>query len=153
MMGQCDSLPKTSSARESTAAPLPQSCGEHSIPHALASPRTTLVTQFDSSPRTYSAEDAGVVLHVRPGSLQHGQVAGPITIEDKKLHIESGGSSFLVSAVVDCQPSGSTFDTALDLDFRVNEDLGEQDDDNLDSDLDEDLDEYKKMIRDTYKVS
>lgn len=59
----------------------------------------------------------------------------------------------MVSTVVDCHPSGSKFDTALDLDFRVNEDLGEQDDDGEDADLEEYLDEYKRTIRDTYKVS
>ena len=42
---------------------------------------TTLVAQFDSSPATYSAEDAVVRLHVRAGSLAEGQVAGPIVIQ------------------------------------------------------------------------
>lgn len=145
--------PEISSAEDSTPPLLPRSRGESSILHSLvASQTTTLVAQFDSFPRTYSTKDGGVQLHVRSGSLKHGQLAGPITIEETRLLIECGGSWFLALAVVDCQPTGRTFDTPLDLDFRVEVDLGEQDDDSEDANLDERLDRCKEIIWDTYKV-
>ncbi|CAM9961212.1 unnamed protein product [Ectocarpus sp. 8 AP-2014] len=122
--------------------------------YTLESTRTMLITQFDSSPATYSAEDAGVRLHVRLGSMAEEQVAGPIVIEtDKRLLVECGGSWFLVAAVVDCQPSGSIFDVPLDLEFRVEEGLDElSDDSSEDANLDEYVDECKEIIRKTYKV-
>eukprot|EP00903_Cladosiphon_okamuranus_P007206 g6995.t1 len=125
------------------------------VDSGMESAHTTLITQFDSTPATYSAEDAGIRLHVRLGSMAEGQVAGPIVIEtDKRFLVECGGSLFLVSAVVDCQPSGSTFDVPQDLDFRVEEGLDELSDDRSGEDayLDEYVDECKEIIRNQYKV-
>lgn len=142
---------RDSTGQDSNSFPLTR--GERSVPPASEGAQTTLVPQFDSSPVTYSAEDAGVRLHVRLGSMAVGQIAGPIVIQtDKRLLVECEGSWFLVSAVVDCQPSGSTFDIPLDLDFRVEEGLDEQSDDSEEANLDEYLDECKEIIRNTYKV-
>lgn len=138
-----------------TEGPRAQAADDKSL-EAMTSERgdqLVLVTQFDSSPQTYSANDAGIQLHVRRGSLQRGQVAGPVLIGNRKLLIECGGSSFLALAIVDCQPSGSTFDTPLDMDFRVEEDFGEQDGDSEDADPEDYLDGCKEIIRDTYKVA
>ena len=115
--------------------------------------RTTLITRFDSSPATYTAEDAGVRLHVRTGSMAERQEAGPIVIQtDERLLVECGGCSFLVSAVVDCQPSGSTFDVPLDLDFLVEEGQDEESDDSEDASPDGVFNQYKEIIQNTYKV-
>eukprot|EP00752_Nemacystus_decipiens_P004502 g4110.t1 len=120
---------------------------------ASESAHTTLIAQFDSFPATYAAEDAGVRLHVRAGSMAEGQVAGPIIIQtDKRLLVKCGGSSFVVSALVDCQPSGSTFDVPLDLDFLVEDELDEQSDDSSDAGRDDFFNECKEMIRNAYKV-
>lgn len=125
---------------------LAQSPGEALIPPPEVS-RITLVAQFGSSVDTYCTEEADVRLHVRSGSLKRGQVAGPISIEtSKRLLVECGGSSFLVSAVVDCQPSGFKFDKPLYLDFRVGEEWDG-------AGAAQALEEYKEAIRNTYTVS
>eukprot|EP00752_Nemacystus_decipiens_P016945 g15172.t1 len=87
------------------------------------------------------------------GSMADGQEAGPIVFQtDKRILVECGGCLFLVSAVVDCQPSGSSFGVPLDLDFRVEEGLNEQSDDSEDTSLDEYFDECMEIIRNTYKI-
>lgn len=86
-----------------------------------------LVEEFDASPATYNDDDSGVRLHVGPGCLRPGQVAGPISvIPNKRYIVESGGSSFLVSTVVDCKPSGAFFLKPLDLEFCIGEGDGDE---------------------------
>lgn len=124
-----------------------RSLGDSSVPPASEASRVTLFAQFDSSVGTYCAEESGIRLHVRTGSLQDGQKAGPITIDaSERLVVECGGSSFLVSAVVDCQPSGIMFDAPLYLDFRVGEEW-------RGDGAVQDLKGYKEDIRRTYEVS
>lgn len=78
-------------------------------------------------------------------------MAGPVTVEiNKRLLVECGGFFFLVSAVVDCQPSGSQFDVPLDLDFRVGEEL---DDEDKGAEGRIGLEDYLARLRDTFKVS
>ncbi|CAM9747511.1 unnamed protein product [Ectocarpus sp. 12 AP-2014] len=95
--------------------------------------RTTvvLVEQFDSTPTTYPERRCGfglrvgrgclhdgVRLRVGQGCLHDGEVAGPVTIlTSKRFFVENNGEMFLVSAVVDCQPSGARFGRPLELDF------------------------------------
>lgn len=88
----------------------------------------TFVARFGSQPATYCAEDARVRLHVRPGCLRSGQHAGPISTKTTNgCLVECKGCSYLVSTVVDCQPSGTAFDAPLDLDFRIGEELDAED--------------------------
>lgn len=75
---------------------------------------------------------------------------GPITvIKDKRFIVESGGGAFLVSTIVDCQPSGAFFQRPLRLEYRV----GEEDEDVKGGDVaDEEREEYLANLQDTYKV-
>ena len=110
----------------------------------------TLVSQFGSEQATYSAEDSSVRLHVRPGCLKKGQVAGPIVIEtSKKILVECEGLMYLVSVVVNCQPSGSEFRVPLAMDFRLGERMEEHDKGHAESYLEE----VKGDLRESYKVS
>lgn len=97
--------------------------------------------QFDSTPATYVDNESGILLRVGPGCLSEGQVAGPITvITDKRYIVKSGGSSFLGSALVDCQPSGAVFRKPLELEFSVAEDTEDvSGSDGEDAEYDEDL--------------
>ncbi|CAM9527707.1 unnamed protein product [Ectocarpus sp. 4 AP-2014] len=110
----------------------------------------SLVNRFDSSPETYCVDDLGIRLHVRYGCLLDGQCAGPVSVNPtERFVVACGGSYFLVSAVVDCQPPGP-FQAPLDLDFRVGE---EEEDDRAWSDLDDDdRQEYIQSLRDTHEV-
>ncbi|CAM9149814.1 unnamed protein product [Ectocarpus sp. 8 AP-2014] len=73
--------------------------------------------------QTFFDEDSGVRLRVGPGCLREGEVVRPISvITDKRLIVESGGSSFLVSTAVDCRPSGAIFQKPLVLEFIVGDD-------------------------------
>ena len=117
-----------------------------------------LVRRFDSTPRTYPVyrrNDSGIQLRVGPGSVRKDQVAGPIIVKtDVQLLVECGGSWYLASTVVDCQPSGSEFEVPLEFYFRVGEEFDERDDDEVESCLEhEQLAEYQDIIRNTYKVS
>ena len=67
----------------------------------------------------FSSENAGVCLKVGPGCPDEGQVVGPITFPDKRYAVECDNQRFLVSVVVDCQPSRSKFNVPLGLDFRI----------------------------------
>ncbi|CAM9935835.1 unnamed protein product [Ectocarpus fasciculatus] len=109
----------------------------------------SLVHEFNSSPRIYSADDLSVRLHVRHGCLRDGQRAGPISImRNERLLVACGGCSYFVSAVVDCQPPGP-FEAPLDLDFRV----GEEEDGLAWNDLDDDYrQEYLGSLRDAHEV-
>ena len=79
-----------------------------------------LVKQFGDGPARFSLQDAGVRLNVDQYCLGEGEVAGPINIQiDKQYLIECNDQTFLASVVVDCQPSGKTFEIPLGLDFRV----------------------------------
>ncbi|CAN0225331.1 unnamed protein product [Scytosiphon promiscuus] len=118
---------------------------------------TVLVEQFDSTPGTYPTSpgnDSGIQLRVGLGCLRDTQVAGPIIVKtDMRLLVESVGSWYLVSKVVDCHPSGSKFDVPLEFYFRVGEEFDEEDDGEAESCLeDEQLDEYRNIIQNTYKV-
>lgn len=106
--------------------------------------------QFGSTPATYVDNESGILLRVGPGCLSARQRAGPITvIRNKKFIVEVGGSHFLVSAVVDCQPSGAVFREPLWLEFLVGE---------ADEDLpktgpgNEGRQEYLTSLATTYKV-
>lgn len=141
---------KLNAIREESTAD-PPSSGKRSIPHAPEALQTTLVTQFDASPATYSTEDAGVRLHIVVGCLRKGHVAGPIVMKIRETFlVESEGCSYVVSAIVDCQPSGSKFDRPLELDFRVGEELDNQD---MGAERSIDVDEHVTGLRDTFKVS
>ena len=110
----------------------------------------TLVSQTSSEEAMYSAEDSSVRLHVRPGCLKKGQVAGPIVIEtNEKVLVECEGLMYLVSVVVNCQPSGSEFRVPLALDFRQGERMEEHDKVHAESYLEE----VKGNLRESYKVS
>lgn len=91
----------------------------------------TLAGQFGSSPATYSASIVAgdyLRIHVGPGCLRLEQTAGPILVKrDKRYLVECEGWSYLVSAVVDCQPSGSKFESSLIFDFRLGETAVERD--------------------------
>ncbi|CAM9398970.1 unnamed protein product [Scytosiphon promiscuus] len=109
-----------------------------------------IVARFDSSPSEYCASDGSVRLRVRPGCLRPGQVAGPITLTTTPgCLVECGGHPYLISLVVDCQPSGATFDSPLDLDFRVGGELDEEDGWAGDR---RDFDECFASLRDNTKV-
>ena len=98
--------------------------------------------------------------HRRKKSL----VAGPINIQiDKQYLTECNDQTFLTSVVVDCHPSGKTFEKPLGLDFRVGGPLyeGSESDEEADEpgegaghNLDEaQREEHMKSLRDMYKVS
>lgn len=131
--------------------PTPRPSDERLTFQAPGRTERTLVNQFGSSPSLYSTGDDCVRLHVRPGCLGAGQIAGPVTIEMKELCVlvECDGCSFLVSAVADCQPSGATFDVPLNLDFRVGQELDEGDKGAEDR---PGLDHYLESLRDTFQV-
>lgn len=123
----------------------------------------------------YFDEDSGVRLRVGAGCLSEGQTAGPISvITHKRYIVKSGDSSYLVSAVVDCQPSGAIFKSPLSLQFCVGEgEEGSESSDGEDEDSDssdgedakEDKDsdesrqddqgrqEYLNRLNSTYKVT
>ncbi|CAM9271438.1 unnamed protein product [Ectocarpus sp. 12 AP-2014] len=144
-----DMLLDNSQPRLEAAAP-PKDPGERLTPHMPSRGHFSLVNRFDSSPETYGVDDLGIRLHVRYGCLLDGQCAGPVSvIPTERYVVACGGSSFLVSAVVNCQPPGP-FQAPLDLDFRVGE---EEDDDRAWSDLDDDdRQEYIQSLRDTHEV-
>eukprot|EP00752_Nemacystus_decipiens_P008213 g7344.t1 len=80
---------------------------------------TLLVKHFDWTTNRCFDHGSGVRLRVGRGCLREGQVAGPINvITNERYIVECEGSSFLVSTVVDCQPS-STFEQPLDLENRI----------------------------------
>ena len=123
-----------------------------------------LVKQFGDGPARFSLEDAGVRLNVDQYCLGEGEVAGPINIHiGKQYLIECNDQTFLTSVVVDCQPSGKTFEKPLGLDFRVGGPLyeGSGADEEVDEpgesaghNLDEaQREEHMKSLRDMYKVS
>lgn len=126
----------------------------------------TLVGNFGFSPATYPASTAAddyLRIHVHPGCLRQEQAAGPITIKrDGRYLVECEGCSFLVSAVVDCQPSGSKFDAPLIFDFRVGETALKRDevkdDTTTDGETGDDLDDeqrtqYMEKLKTAYKVT
>ncbi|CAN0368106.1 unnamed protein product, partial [Ascophyllum nodosum] len=77
-----------------------------------------LVKQFGDGPARFSLQDAGVRLNVDQYCLGDGEVAGPINIQiDKQYLIECNDQTVLTSVVVDCHPSGKTFEKPLGLDF------------------------------------
>lgn len=144
-------------SRTTTVTPVFLSFHEQANAPSPGEESTVLVEQFNSTPRTYPASpgnDSGIQLRVGPGCLRERQVAGPIIVKtDTRLLVESVGSWFLVSKVVDCQPSGSKFDAPLEFYFRVGEELGEQGDGEAESCMEhEQLDEYRDIIQNTYKV-
>ncbi|CAN0141712.1 unnamed protein product, partial [Ectocarpus sp. 8 AP-2014] len=97
---------------EATAPP--KDPGERSTPRMPGRGHVALVKRFDSSPETYGVDDLGIRLHVRFGCLADGQCAGPVSvIPTERYVVACGGSSFLVSAAVDCQPPGP-FQAPLD---------------------------------------
>ena len=127
-----------------------------------------LVAEFGATSGTYCDDDSGVRLRVGQGCLSPGQVAGPISVlSDMRYVVESGGSSFLVSTVVDCKPSGAFFLKPLELEFCVEEEDGDENSeesdgedgeggeysDESDRDEEEGLQEYLARLRTTYKVT
>lgn len=102
---------------------------------------------------TFFSEDTGVRLYVGPSCCRRGQAVGPVYLRKVPFLVHSGGSDFLVSTVVDCHPSGSTFESPLHLDFIVGdtleEDIGAVE---LDEDLLEHLEDYKRDLLDDHKV-
>lgn len=104
-----------------------------------------LVDQFDwTTDDTYFDADAGVRLLVRPGCLKEGGAAGPIAVFTDKRHIvESGDSLFLLSTMIDCQPSGTLFQdpqNPLVLDFL----FGEEDEDSEETEDSEGTDDTEE---------
>ena len=120
--------------------------------------------QFGDGPGRFSLQDAGVRLNVDQYCLGEGEVVGPINIQiDKQYLIECNDQTFLTAVVVDCQPSGKTFEIPLGLDFRVGGPLYEGS--GADEDVDEpgegaghkldeaQREEHMNSLRDMYKVS
>lgn len=126
--------------------------------------RSVLVKRFGSSPATYFDDNFGVRLRVDPGCLCEEQVAGPIAVvTDRSFIVESEGSSFLVTTVVDCQPSGATFKNPLSLGICIGEgnegfDSSDAEDVKEDKDSDESRpdeegrEEYLSSLNSTHKV-
>lgn len=146
--GGCRGLPPT--AEEAAAD---DSAGGERDPDDLRednSDTVTIVARFDSRPAEYRAPYGSVRLHVRPGCLRPGQAAGPVTLKTAPgCLVECEGRSYLVCAVVDCQPCGATFDALLDLDFRIGGELNEQ---VTRTDGGSDVFECFARLRDAYKV-
>lgn len=127
-----------------------------------------LVRRFGAAPRTFSTADGSVRLHVRPGCLQSGRTAGPVTIHTAGRYlVQCGGraGNLLISEVVNCQPSGMRFETPLLLDFRLGDDGGEYgadegeegqysgaDASGNDADDPGERDEYMRSLTESYKV-
>lgn len=132
--------------------------------HSQAALEVELVNQFGSSPNTFSSAEDGIRLHVHAGCLREDQVAGPIIIRaSERYFVQCAGEAFLVSEVVDCQPSGIQFHEPLYLDFRVDESF-EEDSEGKEGGEDEraehedeleiiaQREEYMRSIVDSYKV-
>lgn len=100
----------------------------------------------------------GIRLHVRAGSLPEGDVAGPITLcEELHLVQSTNGEYYIMSAALNCSPTGAAFKIPLEIDFCVGDELG--DDDENDSEEDDEGperwscgDEGEEYLRSTYKV-
>lgn len=124
-----------------------------------------IVRQFGSTPKLFSLVEDGVRLHVRPGCLQEGQVAGPISIHTgTRCLVQCEGEVFLVSEVVDCRPSGMRFEQPLHLDFRIDVGEAEDEEDREGEDeegehedptvhMTEQREEYMRDLESTYKVT
>ena len=113
-----------------------------------------LVQQFNYPESMFLTENASVRLKVNPGCLEEGQAPGPITVFTDKIYVvECDKQRFLVSVVVDCQPSGIKFNLPLSLDFRVREPPGQEgEDSNSSEDADSSDDEVNNEEREDYMI-
>ena len=114
-----------------------------------------MVKLFGSQEAVYSLPDAEIRLSIGPGCLIQNQVAGPITfLTEQSYLVECNDECFLASVIVDCQPSGSTFEVPLDLDFRVGGPYDEDNDSEYDPESldDEQMQDYMDLLQETYEV-
>lgn len=131
--------------------------------HSEAILEVVSVNQLDSSPKMFSSAEDGIRMHIRAGCLRASQMPGPITIRvSERYLVQCVEESFLVSEVVDCQPSGMKFDEPLHLDFRIKENFEEDSEDESDEDecgefkdkldITQQREEYMRSLEDSHKV-